>query len=172
MKLDFTVLSRPAAAALEQTARGHTGTVGTPASMRVSASSRSGDGLGTGGDMRPGAGVDCIAAAGAGDRVGPRCPPASPRCPHAAAPGQPREIAVSPLPPLVPSMAATDEGGDAFEREAFEERAAIMEFDGGLTRADAEAAARALLETTTSINAKYARYARYATWCAENKPSN
>ena len=30
------------------------------------------------------------------------------------------------------------------QREAFEERAAIMEFDGGLTRADAEAAAFAL----------------------------
>lgn len=29
------------------------------------------------------------------------------------------------------------------EREAFEERAAIMEFDGGLSRADAEVAARA-----------------------------
>ena len=169
MKLDFTVLSRPAAAALEQTARGHTGTVGTPASMRVPASSRNGDGLGTGGDMRPGVGTDCIAAAGAGDRVGPRCPPASPRCPHASAPCALREFAVSPVSPLVPGLAAMDERGDAFEREAFEERAAIMEFDGGLTRADAEAAARSLLETTTSINAKYARY---ATWCAENKPSN
>ena len=30
------------------------------------------------------------------------------------------------------------------QREAFEERAAIMEFDGGMTRADAEAAAFAL----------------------------
>ena len=99
--------------------------------------------------MQPGAGVDCIAAAGAGDRVGPRCPPASPPCPHAAAPGQPREIELSPVSPLVPGMAAIDEQGDAFEREAFEERAAIMEFDGGLTRAEAEAAARALLGTTT-----------------------
>ena len=30
------------------------------------------------------------------------------------------------------------------DREAFEERAAIIEFDGGMTRGDAEAAARAL----------------------------
>jgi len=29
---------------------------------------------------------------------------------------------------------------EEFDREAFEERAAIMEFDGGMTRADAEAA--------------------------------
>lgn len=35
-------------------------------------------------------------------------------------------------------------GGD-IEHEAFEERAAIMEFDGGLTRGQAEAAARALI---------------------------
>ena len=32
--------------------------------------------------------------------------------------------------------------GAAWLSEAFEERAAIMEFDGGMTRADAEAAAR------------------------------
>lgn len=31
------------------------------------------------------------------------------------------------------------------QREWFEERAAIMEYDGGLTRAEAEKAARALL---------------------------
>lgn len=36
--------------------------------------------------------------------------------------------------------------------EAFEERAAIMEFDGGMTRQDAEAAARILI-----ANAKSAR---------------
>lgn len=43
------------------------------------------------------------------------------------------------------------EGPDDFERglggsrkEEFEERAAIMEFDGGLTRAEAERAARAI----------------------------
>ena len=31
------------------------------------------------------------------------------------------------------------------EREAFEERAAIMEFDGGMTRPEAEAAARTVI---------------------------
>ena len=44
-----------------------------------------------------------------------------------------------------------NEHGNGFEHEAFEERAAIMEFDGGSTRADAEAAERALLNTTTTI---------------------
>jgi hypothetical protein len=39
--------------------------------------------------------------------------------------------------------------GDDLAREAFEERAAIMEFDGGMTRTDAETAARLLLGLTT-----------------------
>jgi hypothetical protein len=38
-----------------------------------------------------------------------------------------------------------DAADDDFEHEALTKRAAIMEFDGGMTRADAEAAARALL---------------------------
>ena len=37
------------------------------------------------------------------------------------------------------------EHGDEFEHEAFEERAAIMEFDGGMTRPEAEAAARTVI---------------------------
>ena len=37
------------------------------------------------------------------------------------------------------------EHGDEFEHEAFEERAAIMEFDGGMTRPEAEAAARTVV---------------------------
>ena len=66
----------------------------------------------------------------------------------------PNEINVSPVSPLVPSAAVMNEYGNEFQHEAFDERAAIMEFDGGLTRADAEAAARALLETTTTIYAR------------------
>ena len=38
-----------------------------------------------------------------------------------------------------------DAADDDFERDALKKRAAIMEFDGGMARADAEAAARALL---------------------------
>ena len=62
----------------------------------------------------------------------------------------PNEINVSPVSPLVPSASAMYEVVEEFEHEAFEERAAIMEFDGGLTRAEAEAAARALLGMTTT----------------------
>jgi hypothetical protein len=38
-----------------------------------------------------------------------------------------------------------DAADDDFERDALKKRAAIMKFDGGMTRADAEAAACALL---------------------------
>jgi hypothetical protein len=55
--------------------------------------------------------------------------------------------------PLVPDTAGPNAcGGDDFDREAFEERAAIMEFDGGLPRAEAEAAALALLGASGSTN--------------------
>ena len=55
-------------------------------------------------------------------------------CPH-----------VSPVSPRVPSFLTQVAADDDFERDALKKRAAIMEFDGGMTRADAEAAARALL---------------------------
>ena len=58
---------------------------------------------------------------------------------------KPNEINVSPVSPRVPSFLKQDAADDDFEREALKKRAAIMEFDGGMTRADAEAAARALL---------------------------
>jgi hypothetical protein len=45
---------------------------------------------------------------------------------------------------------------DEAQREAFEERAAIMEFDGGMTRAGAEAAARELL-ADGEVSARVAR---------------
>jgi hypothetical protein len=58
---------------------------------------------------------------------------------------KPNEINVSPVSPRVPSFLKQDAADDDFERDALKKRAAIMEFDGGMTRADAEAAARALL---------------------------
>ena len=64
----------------------------------------------------------------------PRCPRVSPRVP-----ASPR------VSPRVPSFLKQDAADDDFEREALTKRDAIMEFDGGMTRADAEAAARALL---------------------------
>jgi hypothetical protein len=73
------------------------------------------------------------------------CPHLSPRCPHAIEPKKPNEINVSPVSPRVPSFLKQDAANDDFEHEALKKRAAIMEFDGGMTRADAEAAACARL---------------------------
>lgn len=154
MKLDFTLLSRPAFAPPGPRTWGQAGTAGTPASMRVPASSVCGDGSGTGGDKHTSPTMHGIAGAAADHQHGEPCPPASPPRPQPAPTGMPNEINVSPVSPLVPSAAVMNEHGDEFEHEAFEERAAIMEFDGRLTRADAEAAARALLRTTTAIYAR------------------
>lgn len=48
--------------------------------------------------------------------------------------------------PLSPSVAHWVERLDANAREFFEERAAIYEFDGGMSRHDAEVAAKAATE--------------------------
>ena len=155
MKLDFSALTQPAAKA-----RGQVGTTGTPAFTRVSASPPAQPGAGTSGD-KPAAVVlvpDLLVA------VPAVCPPVSPACPQVADPEKLNAGAVSPVSPLVPTETAqvaaaasmlTDELRAALraskpdmlallaaEQEAFEERAGIMEFDGGLPRAEAEAAAR------------------------------
>lgn len=154
MKLDFTVLSRPTSAPPAPRTWGQAGTAGTPASMRVPASSACGDGPGTRGDKHASSTMHGIAVAAVGHQDSEPCPPASPPCPQSALTGKATEIKVSPVSPFVPGMSAMNEHRDEFEHEAFEERAGIMEFDGGLTRADAEAAARALLGTTTTIYAR------------------
>jgi len=54
---------------------------------------------------------------------------------------------------------------DEAQREAFEERAAIMEFDGGLTRADAETTVRGLLadgEVSASVARACTRCQHYS----------
>lgn len=48
--------------------------------------------------------------------------------------------------PLSPAVAHWADRLDANAREFFEERAAIYEFDGGMNRRDAEAAAKAATE--------------------------
>ena len=58
---------------------------------------------------------------------------------------KPNEINVSPVSPRVPSFLTQDAADDDFERDVLKKRAAIIESDGGMTRADAEAAARARL---------------------------
>lgn len=45
--------------------------------------------------------------------------------------------------------------GAEYERETFEERAAIMEFDGGMTRPEAEAAARIVIANERKDHASH-----------------
>ena len=145
MKLDFTVLSRPASAPPASRTWGQVGTRGTRAIVRVPASQAFGDGPGTPGDNLVSPATQGITVAADVRQDGACCPPPSPPCPRVASPGKPNEIKVSPVSPLVPGLGATTDQGDEFEHEAFEERAAIMEFDGGMTRPEAEAAARIVI---------------------------
>jgi hypothetical protein len=47
------------------------------------------------------------------------------------------------------------------QQDAFEERAAIMEFDGGMTRAQAESQARIALMPAEKITPGYAAFLEY-----------
>ena len=69
------------------------------------------------------------------------CPPVSPSWPSVRGTGDSRIRSVSRLSPAVPLEIGLT--GENWER--FEERAAIMEFDGGLSRFDAELLAAALV---------------------------
>lgn len=155
MKLDFSVLSLPDLPLPLPKARGQVGTAGTPAKARVAAQSATGDTPGTAGDKCDTAAVDDAAAGGAALVMPVACPQASPACPRVGRAANPNEINLSPASPLVPSNLAQDAGDADDWREAFEERAAIMEFDGGMTRSDAEAAALALVHMQRSINRRY-----------------
>lgn len=145
MNLDFTALSGTASTAPSMRKPwGQTGTPGTRAFMRVPGSRGVGDEPGTGGD----GGATVPTKGGAAASSSKRCPRVSPVRPPPSEGRGPNEIDESPTSPLVPAIASKSRSGSDFEREAFEERAAIMEFDGGLTRADAEAAALAMLRAT------------------------
>jgi hypothetical protein len=145
MKLDFAALSGPAAVQPAHKPWGQVGTAGTQALVRVPACPGAGDRPGT---RRDGAAIaprnTKAKASVDGLSAGP-CPQVSPPRPHYPTTCKPNEINVSPASPLVPTVGSTNARGEDFDRGAFEERAAIMEFDGGLTRAEAEAAALALL---------------------------
>jgi hypothetical protein len=145
MKLDFAALVQSDAAQPARESWGQAGTAGTPATARLAACPGLGDRPGTGGDKsRAGAANDGLAAGG-GDLVPAICPQVSPLRPHPTEARNPNEINASPVSPIVPSVLTQGAIDDDDEREAFEERAAIMEFDGGMTRSEAEAAARAVL---------------------------
>lgn len=113
--------------------------------MRAPARRGDGDEPGTGGDGGATMPTNRDAATTAPALSPMRRPQASPVCPQPSEGRRANEINVSPMSLLVPAIASKTANSDDFAREAFEERAAIMEFDGGLTRADAEAAALALL---------------------------
>ena len=141
MNLDFTMLSGPPAQQAVRKPWGQVGTTGTPLLTRTCVRPGGGDKPGTAGDT----GLKlptCIAGAAA---AGGLCPPVSPPRPQCTEGRSPNEINVSPLSPLVPGLEGQGESGGDFDHEDFEERAAIMEFDGGMTRSEAEAAARTLI---------------------------
>lgn len=71
----------------------------------------------------------------------PELSPMSPTRPHPWGRGKPSIHAAVPVVPNVPAKKHMNE----LDREAFEERAAIMEFDGGKFRANAEWSAAKLL---------------------------
>ena len=93
MKLDFSALARPAGKA-----RGHMGTTGTQAFMRVPASPRESRRPGTTGD-KPAAAVLALDPLKAVPAV---CPPVSPVCPPSPTLQKAIVCAASPVSPLVP----------------------------------------------------------------------
>ena len=122
MMLDFSMLSQPASRSREQV-----GTAGTREETGLLVLEGRGDTVGTG-----------------GDRAG-SCPQLYPRCPQQGSSPGGSIHSESPLSPPVPTLTLDDLMED--EREDYEERAAILEFDGGLTRTSAERMALRCLTT-------------------------
>lgn len=122
MRLDFAMLRDP----LKKN-RGTVGTVGTPnkhaALTRPQLPGNVGD---TWGQSPAPATVQGVEK--------PDLSPMSPNRPQTWGHGKPCIHAAVPVVPNVPTKKHMNE----IDREAFEERAAIMEFDGGLSRAEAE----------------------------------
>ena len=141
MNLDFTMLSGPPAQQALRKPWGQAGTTGTPLFARACVPPVGGDKAGTAGDKGLTVPTDIAVAAA----VGGLCPPVSPACPQYIEGCNPNEINAAPVSPLVPGLEGQGKSGGDFDNEAFEERAAIMEFDGGMTRVEAEAAARILI---------------------------
>ena len=141
MNLDFTMLSGLPAQQPVRKPWGQAGTPGTPLLTTACVLPGGGDKPGTAGDkcLTPPADSAELAAAGG------FCPPVSPPRPQCTEGRSPNEINVYPLSPLVPGLEGQGESGGDFDHDDSEERAAIMDFDGGITRSEAEAAARILI---------------------------
>lgn len=144
MNLDFSALSGALQTQTKPEPRGQAGTVGTPTIMRGSLSATTGDQSGTSGDRSAPTSSYSSLPAHVGDAGQPaECPHESPPSPLTPTAGKPNEIMTSPWSPLVPAITGIDADRNECARESFEERAAIMEYDGGLSRAQAELAASA-----------------------------
>jgi hypothetical protein len=149
MKLDFSALSGPISSDITTERWGHAEMLGTPAWMRVTVTQRIGGAAGTDGGTQEHPAVQADAQTEAcALRLVP-CPHLPPHCPHTNTARNANEIKASPVSPVVPANEWLDQSKEEFDNEAFEERAAIMEFDGGMTRADAEVAARKVATTAT-----------------------
>ena len=103
---------------------GQAGTLGTPAFVRVPASPHPTDGAGTSGDRAR------SAKTGSAEIVQP-CP-RSPAGTSPAGTRKPSVYGLSPVSPASPTEKTKDAIAARFDREAIEERAAIMVRDGGL----------------------------------------
>ncbi len=129
MRLNFATLSDPM-----QKTGGQGGTLGTASNHAASSRPRL---PGNDGDTWGHAPAPVIE--GQAEKRG--LSPMSPSRPQPWGHGKPCIHAVVPAVPNVPTKNDMNE----IDREAFEERAAIMEFDGGLSRAEAEGLAAASL---------------------------
>ena len=146
MNLDFSALSQPVSEQSVYKMWGQAGTLGTQASVRVSAIPSIGDRPGTSGDHNNDSTPSNTDSSVDGSGFLPTgCPQVSPSSPQTALAHGPNRFNVSPMSPLVPSVAGNNGSSGEFDLESIEERAAIMEFDGGMSRPNAEAAALALI---------------------------
>ena len=131
MKFDFSGLAKHS----EKT-RGQVGTLGTPSNGKVSSRPQS----------VPERGDNWGQFAG-GTHEQRNVSPVSPTCPHSGGQSKPLQTLAVPSVPNVPNRKHIAEDF----REAFEERAAIREFDGGLDRVGAERAAEDDLLVTVNV---------------------
>lgn len=124
MRLNFSMLSQP-----RPTTAGQAGTPGTRAFMRVPASPHANKTTGQSGTRRE---LQTRSVRG------PSGVPGSPGHSQPAGTCKPSVHAVSPESPLVPAGITRAAIGKAIDAEAFDERVAILEFDGGLPHHKAE----------------------------------
>lgn len=135
MKLDFTMLSAHKVAQPMREPRGQAGTVGTPASMRISGPPDSGDTPGTGGDGIWAEAPYRSVSMPAGGSAPMSATQASPPCPRGASDEKINEINVFPVSPLVPGVEDQFSVDDEFESYAGDHHRANVERDGSTARA-------------------------------------